>query len=108
MVEHIKEVLIKSRSKKDLLFAKDNLTEEEKDNFFKILDSDSFKKFISEEEMDMDWIFELAFNMYSSEQAQERIKNIDKLELRQQVAVISCLPSDEEKLKYLFPQNEDF
>ena len=48
MVEHIKEVLIKSRSKKDLLFAKDNLTEEEKDNFFKILDSDSFKKFISE------------------------------------------------------------
>ena len=30
MVEHIKEVLIKSRSKKDLLFAKDNLTEEEK------------------------------------------------------------------------------
>ena len=31
MVEHIKEVLIKSRSKKDLLFAKDNLTEEEKD-----------------------------------------------------------------------------
>lgn len=55
MVEHIKEVLIKSRSKKDLLFAKDNLTEEEKDNFFKILDSDSFKKFISEEEMDMDF-----------------------------------------------------
>jgi hypothetical protein len=108
MVEHIKEVLIKSRSKKDLLFAKDNLTEEEKDNFFKILDSDSFKKFISEEEMDMDWIFQLAFNMYSSEQAQERIKNINKLELRQQVAVISCLPSDEEKLKYLFPQNEDF
>ena len=101
MVEHIKEVLIKSRSKKDLLFAKDNLTEEEKDNFFKILDSDSFKKFISEEEMDMDWIFQLAFNMYSSEQAQERIKNINKLELRQQVAVISCLPSDEEKLKYL-------
>ena len=106
MVEHIKEVLRESVNRKDSSYARNNLTEGEKDYFFNNLDF--FNNFKFEEKIDYDLFDSITFSIYTQEQAISRIKNIEGMELEQKVSVISCLPNDEMKLKYLLPNDEDF
>ena len=79
MVEHIKEVLRESVNRKDPSYARNNLTEGEKDYFFNNLDF--FNNFKFEEKIDYDLFYSITFSIYTQEQAISRIKNIEGMEL---------------------------
>ena len=102
MVEHIKEVLRESVNRKDPSYARNNLTEEEKDYLFNDMENSDFDNLFPDEENDyFKYLFyDIFFKIYTSDQALKKRKNIDKLSLEQQTAIISCLPSDEMKLAF--------
>ena len=105
MVEHIKNVLRESVNRKDPSYARNNLTEEEKDYIFNNLDL--LDKFVIEEKFDSIFFMSIIFSIYTKEQAKKRLLNIEKMNLMQKISIICCLPNDEMKLEKLFTGHDD-
>ena len=105
MVEHIKNVLRESVNRKDPSYARNNLTEEEKDYIFNNLDL--LDKFTIEASFDINFGDGIIFSIYTKEQAKKRLLNIEKMNLIQKISIICCLPNDEMKLEKLFTGHDD-
>ena len=105
MVEHIKNILRESVNRKDPSYARNNLTEEEKDYIFNNLDL--LDKFTIEEKFDYIFFQSIIFSIYTKEQAKKRLLNIEKMNLIQKISIICCLPNDEMKLEKLFTGHDN-
>lgn len=99
MVEHIKEVLRESVNRKDLSYARNNLTEEEKDYFFNNLDF--FLKFSNEENFNRDSVLNIISEISTQEEAMKRLKNIQEMNQMQKFIIINNLPNDKLKTENL-------
>ena len=99
MVEHIKEVLRESVNRKNPSYARNNLTEEEKDYFFNNLDF--FLKFSNEENFNRDSVLNIISEMSTQEEAMKRLKNIQEMNQMQKFIIINNLPNDKLKTENL-------
>ena len=99
MVEHIKEVLRESVNRKNPSYARNNLTEEEKDYFFNNLDF--FLKFSNEENFNRDSVLNIISEISTQEEAMKRLKNIQEMNQMQKFIIINNLPNDKLKTENL-------
>lgn len=110
MVEHILVVLKEAISKNNPSYARNNLTLEEKDRIFK--DDEILYKLEDELENEVDidetMMDNVLLSLYDSNQAMAKVGNIETMPENQRVAVISCLPDDEMKFKFLFKIDDPY